>query len=198
MLNSFRQSLFLAVRLAPILRATKTRQITHMAYETRKTDPVVPEREMRDAQPARTREFPPAALQHPTPQASEMVLSILRNNAPRGLTTREIFNEAITIWPPGPSLPPRNTPRAHRSSGGRIIQPMPEPLNHPLRSIKYIKKVLANLESQRIIRLAFGPVDKAKLTAAERARLTDKAGYLRAELKAFRWTLQSTGPQTNN
>ncbi|KAF8195931.1 hypothetical protein K438DRAFT_1826752 [Mycena galopus ATCC 62051] len=226
----------LVIRLVPILRAHGTRQITHLANDTRQTTRTAKTREMaprrreanggwglrherqqtqkqdtrgrtQEAAPiAESREKPPmtrtsiaarsprTAKVFPERQerAGEMVLWVLKKHSPIGLTTKELMEEALIIWPPGPPPPPPSNSRPHRNIHGMIIQPMPEKLNHPFRSIKYLKKVLANLESQQIIRMACVLLDEGSLTEAERERFElerRKKGAEVAKRIGFRWTL---------
>ncbi|KAJ6539313.1 hypothetical protein B0H19DRAFT_1269642 [Mycena capillaripes] len=143
--------------------------------------------------PIRFRRLP----NHQTKEAANMVLSILSRHAPQGLSSKQLFDEAMTLYPPGPPLPPRNSLRAQRSAFGTNIQPMNEPMNHPLRSLRrasaspsaFLKSVvLKELQQQQQVDKSCVPVHENTLSEAERERFVVKGGSV-GEPKAWRWTL---------
>ncbi|KAK7061694.1 hypothetical protein R3P38DRAFT_2831001 [Favolaschia claudopus] len=130
-----------------------------------------------------------------SPKTTNMILSILKKHAPVGRSTKEIFDEAISTWPPAS---PPSIPEPYRSSKGVIIQPMNQPLDHPIRSVRFLKFLLNELKTGRVVKISYISTDEESLTGTERSRMMDKKGNMREDPRAFRWTLNEQGIHWEN
>ncbi|CAK5275579.1 unnamed protein product [Mycena citricolor] len=125
-------------------------------------------------------------------EATELAMRIITAH-PSGLNTREIFKLGLKAHPPVEHAPEPTLP--FRSRSGRIGLPVPTAIDHPFRSVRYLKsRILDDLEKQQAIQKRLVPVPVTELEGEELKRVLGSGAQSQGvdgitQVRVHRWVL---------
>ncbi|KAJ7180008.1 hypothetical protein C8R43DRAFT_971350 [Mycena crocata] len=133
-------------------------------------------------------------IQHGTPQTTKLLLSLFKSSSSKlGLSTADIFQKVHTMYPDAYCPAPPLSLYSSRT-------PLPPFPNHPIRSVKYLKGVLKELEEQRLIEKVclYKDPDGRVVSKGDRKHDSENVGVVTPlkELETMGWRWRSLKPET--